>query len=73
MRFRPVTITSDDGKVTTKMIPVGKIEVLLIDKDGKLTTPDNAVEIIIQDYSADGIPLQNNKMVNEEFRRAYKE
>jgi hypothetical protein len=72
MRYRKQTTTTDDGKTITRMVPVGKIEVLFIGIDGKLTTSDKAVEVEIHEYAIDGTWLYNTIMVNRRYRDSLK-
>jgi hypothetical protein len=62
MRFGEVRIKQDDGTVIYKKVPVARIDVLLIGEDGKMTTSDKATQIVVQDFAADGIPLENTKL-----------
>ena len=55
-------IKSISEQTNTEKTPVGRIDVLLVDADGELTTSDKAIEILIQYYGVDGTPLQHTTM-----------
>lgn len=62
MRFREAHVMRD-GKIVTEMVPVARIEILLVGADGKQTTADKAVRMVITDYAEDGKELQRNTML----------
>lgn len=65
MRYREDRVKLDNDEIVSQMVPVTRIEILLVGKDGKLTTRDNAVRIVINDYAADGKWLQCTHMLRK--------
>lgn len=65
MRYREIRIKQDNGETVSKKVPVTRIEVLLIGADGKLTTSDKATQIVVQDFAADGTPLEHTKLIKQ--------
>ena len=64
MRYREKTVKQDNHSVMGK-VPVARIEILIIGKDGKPTTSDKAAFIEIHEYAADGTWLGNNIMTRK--------
>lgn len=65
MRYRYVESKQENGEIVDIKVPVAKIEVIFWGADGKLTTPDKAIKILITDYDSAGNVLNRNTMIKK--------